>query len=248
MIGRISLELARLRTRRVVGIFALGLAAVAGAASLWLAPPDAVQGDLQRLMYVHVPAAWISYLAFVIVFASSIAYLVSGRIRWDHLAHAAAELGVVFTALAIVLGSIWGRPTWGVWWTWDPRLTTTAILLLIYLGYLAVRRLTDDPTQRARWSAVVGVVGFVDVPIVHLSVVWWRSLHQGPSILRPGGPVIAGPMLATLLLALAAFTAIFLYLLLVRLAIERRTTAAAARAVALRRSAERGEPVGARDG
>ncbi len=132
-------------------------------------------------MYLHVPAAWLAYLAFAVVFVASVAYLVTKRTRWDRLAAASAEIGVLFTALTIVLGSIWAKPVWGTWWTWDPRLTTTAILLLIYVGYLAVRRLSDSPARKARWAAVVGIVGFLDVPIVHLSVVWWRSLHQAPA-------------------------------------------------------------------
>ena len=188
---------------------------------LAFAPPDAVQGDVQRLMYVHVPAAWLAYLAFGVVFVGSIAYLRTGRTRWDRLAHASAEIGVLFTALAIVLGSLWGRPVWGAWWTWDPRLTTTAILLLIYLGYLAVRRMPESVERRARWAAVVGIIGFVDVPIVHMSVVWWRTLHQEPTVLRLGKPMIEGPMLAALLWNVAAFTLVYIALMLRRLRVRR---------------------------
>ena len=172
-------------------------------------------------MYVHVPAAWLAYLAFFVVFVASVAYLRTGRVRWDRLAAASAEIGVLFTALAIVLGALWARPVWGTWWTWDPRLTTTAVLLLIYLGYLSLRRVADNPARRARWSAVVGIVGFVDVPIVHLSVVWWRSLHQGPTVLRLGGPEIHGSMLAALLVAVAAFTVVYAYLMTLRLRVGR---------------------------
>ena len=117
-------------------------------------------------------------------------------IPFRRLGAAAAEVGVLFTGLTIVLGALWGKPVWGTWWTWDPRLTTTAVLLLVYLGYLALRQMADSPGRRARWSAVLGVVGFVDVPIVHMSVVWWRSLHQAPTVLRPGAPTIAGPWFA----------------------------------------------------
>ncbi|MFD2399951.1 cytochrome c biogenesis protein CcsA [Prauserella oleivorans] len=127
---------------------------------------------------------------------------------------ASAEVGVFFTGLAIALGSIWGKPTWGVWWTWDPRVVTTAVMFFVYLGYLALRRATLDPTARARRSAVFGVVAFVQVPIVHMSVVWWRALHQPPTVLKPGDPSIDHVMLATLLLNVLAFT--LLYLLLVR--------------------------------
>jgi heme exporter protein C len=212
---------------RVLGVAALAALAASAVLSLAVAPPDAVQGDVQRLMYVHVPAAWLAYLSFLVVFVASIAYLRTGRIRWDRIAAASAEIGVVFTSLAIALGALWGKPVWGTWWTWDPRLTTTAVLLLIYLGYLAVRRITDDPRRRARWSAVLGIVGFVDVPIVHLSVVWWRSLHQGPTVLRIGGPEIHGSMLAALLVGVAAFTLAYAYLMTLRLRVGRLEEGAA---------------------
>src|SRR5438445_52151 len=187
---------------------------------LVVAPPDAEQGDVQRLMYVHVPSAWLAYLAFTVVFVSSIAYLRTKKIRWDRLAAASAEIGVLFTATAIALGSLWGKPVWGTWWTWDPRLTTTAILLLIYVGYLAVRKLPDSPARRARWAAVVGIVGFVDVPIVHLSVRWWRSLHQAPARLL-GLPDVSPIMGAALGVGFFAFTVVYVYLTAVRLRVGR---------------------------
>jgi heme exporter protein C len=216
---------------RILGVLALAGLTVSAVLSLAIAPADAVQGDVQRLMYVHVPAAWLAYLSFLVVFGSSIAYLRSGRIRWDRMAAASAEIGVVFTALAIALGSLWGRPVWGTWWTWDPRLTTTAMLLLIYLGYLAVRRIADNPTRRARWSAVIGIVGFLDVPLVHLSVVWWRSLHQGPTVLRLGGPEIHGSMLVALLVGVGAFTLAYAYLMTARLRVGRLEERAAREAL-----------------
>jgi heme exporter protein C len=215
----------------VLGAAALTALAVSAPLSLVVVPPDAVQGDVQRLMYVHVPAAWLAYLSFLVVFGASVAYLRTGRIRWDRIAAASAEIGVLFTVLAIALGALWGKPVWGTWWTWDPRLTTTAVLLLIYLGYLAVRRITGDPKRRARWSAVLGIVGFVDVPIVHLSVMWWRSLHQGPTILRLGGPEIHGSMLAALLVGVAAFTLAYAYLMTLRLRVGRLEEGAAREAL-----------------
>jgi heme exporter protein C len=205
--------------RALAWLAAVGLA-VSLALSLWVSPADAEQGDLVRLMYVHVPAAWVAYLAFGVVFVASVAYLVTKRTRWDRLAAASAEIGVVFTALTIVLGSIWAKPVWGTWWTWDPRLTTTAVLLLIYVGYLAVRKLPDSPARRARWAAVVGIVGFVDVPIVHLSVRWWRSLHQAPARLL-GLPDVSPSMGAALGVGFLAFTMVYLYLLAVRLRVGR---------------------------
>jgi heme exporter protein C len=206
---------------RALGVAALVAVVVSATLSLVVAPPDAVQGEVQRLMYVHVPAAWLAYLSFFVVFVSSVAYLKTRRIRWDRIAAASAEIGVLFTALAIALGALWGKPIWGTWWTWDPRLTTTAMLLLIYFAYLAVRRVVDNPSRRARWAAVIGIVGFVDVPIVHLSVVWWRSLHQQATLLRVGGPEIHGSMLAALLVGVAAFTLVYVYLMTLRLRVGR---------------------------
>ena len=230
---------------KVLGI-AAGVAVVASLIlSLAVAPPDAVQGEVQRIMYVHVPAAWLAYLSFLVVFVASIAYLRTNRIRWDRLAAASAEIGVLFTALAIALGALWGKPVWGTFWTWDPRLTTTAVLLLIYVGYLAVRRITDNPVRRARWAAVIGIVGFVDVPIVHLSVVWWRSLHQGPTVARLGGPEIGGTMLLALLVGVVAFTLVYAYLVTLRLRVGRLEERAAREALSPRIGAPTPEEVGA---
>ncbi|HEX8100504.1 MAG TPA: heme ABC transporter permease CcmC [Actinomycetota bacterium] len=223
----------------ILGWSALAACVVSAVMSLAVAPPDAEQGNVQRLMYVHVPAAWLAYLSFTVVFVASIAYLKTKRTRWDRLAAASAEVGVLFTGLTIVLGSLWGKPVWGTWWTWDPRLTTTAILLLIYIGYLAVRRLPDNPARRARWAAVVGVVGFVDVPIVHLSVVWWRGLHQGPTFRLLQAPTIAPVMLAALLVGVFAFTLVYLYLVVLRLRIGRLEERVMAEAL----SPRIGEPV-----
>jgi heme exporter protein C len=218
---------------RILGWLA-GAALLASAIlSLVASPPDADQGDLVRLMYIHVPSAWVAYLAFAVVFVASIGYLVTRRTRWDRLAAASAEIGVLFTALTIVLGSIWAKPVWGTWWTWDPRLTTTAILLLIYVGYLAVRRLPDSPARRARWAAVVGIVGFVDVPIVHLSVRWWRSLHQAPARLL-ALPNVTPMMGAALGVGFLAFTLVYLYLMAVRLRVGRLEERAVAEALSPR--------------
>ncbi len=209
------------RGERVLGVLALAGVAATLIMALWVTPPDAEQGDVFRLVYVHVPSAWLAYLAFTVVFAASVAYLRTKRTRWDRLAAASAEVGVVFTALTLVIGSIWAKPVWGTWWTWDPRLTTTAVMLLIYVGYLAVRRLPDSPARRARWAAVVGVVGFVDVPIVHLSVTWWRSLHQAPGGIARFTPNMAPIMGFTLLLSVVAFTAVYAYLVTLRLRVGR---------------------------
>jgi len=209
------------RVQRVLGWATIVGLAATGIIGLFVVPPDATQGDVQRLMYVHVPAAWLAFLSFGVVFLASIAYLRTGRIQWDRVAVSSAEIGVQFCALTIVLGSLWGRPVWGTWWTWDPRLTTTTVLLLIYVGYLSLRKVADSPSRRAHWSAVVGTIGFIDVPIVHMSVVWWRSLHQEATVLRPGAPTIDGSMLATLLLGFVAFSLAYGYLMAVRMRIGR---------------------------
>jgi heme exporter protein C len=208
------------RGERVLGLLAIPALAIAAVMALIVTPPEATQGQVFRLIYVHVPSAWLAYLAFAVVFVSSIGYLVTRKIRWDRLAAASAEVGVLFTGLTLILGSIWAKPVWNTWWTWDPRLTTTAILFLIYVGYLALRRLPDSPAKRARWAAVVGIVGFVDVPIVHLSVVWWRSQHQAPAVLNVA-PRMAGIMVAGLMASLAAFTILYLYLMALRLRVGR---------------------------
>ncbi len=218
---RLMGKLTARRGEVVLGWLALAALTASVIMSLAVAPPDAEQGNVQRLMYVHVPAAWLAYLSFAVVFVASIAYLVTKKMRWDRLAAASAEIGVLFTALTIVLGSLWGKPVWGTWWTWDPRLTTTAILLLIYVGYLAVRSLPDSPTRRARWAAVVGIVGFVDVPIVQLSVTWWRGLHQGPTVRLLEAPTIAPVMLAALMVGVFAFTVAYLFLMALRLRVGR---------------------------
>jgi heme exporter protein C len=182
------------------------------AVGLFVVPADAAQGNVQRLMYVHVPAAWLAFLAFFVVFVMSVLYLIQRDLRWDRVASASAEIGVVFTALTLLLGMMWGKPTWGVWWTWDPRLTTTAILLAIYVGYLALRSFADDAEKRARWAAIVGIIGFANVPIVYMSVTWWRTLHQPPSSPRSVAPEI----LWTLLANVAAFSLVYAYLMVRR--------------------------------
>lgn len=165
-------------------------------------PADRMMGHMQKMMYVHVPAAWVTFVAFGIVLLASVAFLWTEDERQDLLAASAAEIGAVFCALTLILGMFWGRPTWGVWWSWDARLTSTLVLFLIFVGYLALRSFVEDPQRRGQWSAAVGILGAINVPIVWMSVKWWRTLHQLQSDPRSLEPVY----LRGLLLNFLAFT------------------------------------------
>lgn len=173
-------------------------------------PTEREMGIVQRIFYLMVPLAWLSMLAFLIIFISSILYLVKGGRKWDILANSSAEIGIVFTTLTLTVGSIWAKPVWGVWWTWSPRLTTTLVLWLIYLAYFMVRSLATNEQQGARFAAVVGIVGFIDVPIIGMSTTLWQEMHPEPLIFQGG---LALSMLLTLIVSLTAFTALFSLLL-----------------------------------
>ncbi len=191
-------------------------------ADLFLAGTDRLQGVPQRIFYVHVPAAWVAFLAFFLVFIFSIRYLATRKPKDDVRAHACAEAGVVFCTLVLVTGPIWARPVWGVWWTWDARLTTTLILWMMYVGYLMLRAYMSEPGQRARFAAVLGIVGFVNVPIVHMSVEWWRTLHPKPVVMRAGGlSDLPGSMHVALWSTLLAFLLVFACFVRKRTEIER---------------------------
>lgn len=181
------------------------------------APTEQLQGDVQRVFYVHVPSAWVAYLAFAIVAIASVLVLLKGAQPWDRIASSAAEVGLVFTTIVLVTGPIWGRNVWGVWWVWDARLTATLVLWAIYAGYLLFRSLTPSGDRRARMSAVIGIIGAIDIPIVHFAVIWWRTLHPLPSVINPQGPQLPSSMLITLLFSLAAFTVLFFTLLAMRM-------------------------------
>jgi heme exporter protein C len=201
---------------KILGALALFSILVGLYFALIEAPPDAYQGDVQRIMYLHIPSILTAYLSFFIVFVGSCLFLWKREKRDDILAHSAAEIGVLFTGLTIVEGSIWGKPTWGVWWTWDARLTLTAILFLIFVSYLILRALIEDENRAAVCGAVLGIIGFLDIPLIHMSVYWWRTLHQPPSILRPDKAPwenIHPSMLIALSINLIAFILLFLYLL-----------------------------------
>jgi len=202
----------------------LGATLAAGLLALYMAfvyaPKEATMGDVQRIFYFHVGAAWTALLAFFVVLLGGLAYLRTRDRRWDALALSSAEIGVVFTTITLATGSIWAKPAWGAWWTWDPRLTTTTVLWLIYVSYLILRSTIDEPERRARFAAVVGIVGFVDVPIVFLSIRLWRTIH--PVLVKSEGFEMAPEMVHALLVALLACTLLYAYLLLVRTCLERR--------------------------
>ena len=176
-----------------------------------IAPREATQGNVQRIMYLHVPSVWVAYLAFAVVLVASIVYLVRRAESADRLAHASAEVGVLFTGLTIATGSIWGKPTWGTWWTWDARLTTVSILFVMYLGYLLLRGMIEDRERGARFAAVLGIVAAFNIPLVHFSVYWWRTLHQPPSLMKPGPGTMPGIIVTALLVNFAAFTLLYAY-------------------------------------
>ena len=202
------------------------LAALALAAGLVMAfgvaPREVTQGNVQRIMYLHVPTVLVAYLAFAVVFVASIVYLLRRDAAADRLAHASAEVGVLFTGLTIAAGAIWGKPTWGTWWTWDARLTSVAILFVMYLGYLLLRGMIEDHDRAARYSAVVGIVAALDIPLVHFSVYWWRTLHQPPSLLKPGPATMSEGILAALLVNLVAFALLYAYFVAKRVGVLRR--------------------------
>lgn len=199
------------RFRRLLGL-GLALFVVALYLVFIYVPTEATMGIVQRIFYFHVPLAWVAFLAFFIVFIGSIRYLWKRDSKWDVIASSSAEVGLIFTTLFLVTGSIWAKAIWGVWWTWSPRLTAALVLWFIYIAYVAVRSYTSDEERGARFAAVVGVVGFIDVPITILAITLWRTQHPGPVIFEGG---LAPPMLLTLMVCLAAFTILY-YLLLTR--------------------------------
>ena len=185
---RKTVTLAPAQSIEWLGVIALVAVISAQLLGVLTSPPERDMGHLQKILYVHVPSAWNAFIAFFVVAVSSLLYLWKGEERHDLLAASAAEVGTLFTGLTLLLGSIWGRPTWGVWWTWDPRLTSTAVLFIVFVGYLALRSFVDDADRRAQWSAAVGILGALNVPIVYMSVKWWRTLHQmqsSPSTIDP---------------------------------------------------------------
>ena len=205
----------------LIGAILLGALAFAHYWALVVTPPDAMMGDVYRILFVHVPAAWMAMVFYTISVTGSLLFLFRKNNKWDRLAHSAAEIGLVLTGLALTLGSIWGRPTWGVWWTWDPRLTTTALLFIMYAGYIILYRLLEDPDRRAKICASVNLLIFLNVPIVYLSVKWWRSLHQ----VQSSPNTMAPEMVFTLRLCALSLFAVSLFFLFLRMRLAQRVAA-----------------------
>ena len=210
-----------LRTLNVVtgGLFVIALAMV-----LFYAPREAVMGEVQRVFYFHVAAGWVGALAFVVAAVAGILYLARGDRRWDRVGLASVEVGIVFTLINIVSGSIWARPIWNTWWTWDPRLVTATVMELIYIAYVMLRQGLDDPDRRARFGAVYAIIGFISVPLTFLSIRIWRTIH--PVVIGSGDPTADGTfdmtpkMLQAFLFSLLTFTFVYTTLLWHRIRLE----------------------------
>jgi len=186
-------------------------------ALLW-SPPEATMGNLVRIMYFHVSSAWIAFFAFFVTFVFAVLYLIKKNLKFDRIAAASAEIGLLYTAFTLITGSLWARPIWNTWWTWDPRLTTTLILFFLYVGYLLLRGTITGFARRARVTGIFAIISFIDVPIIHLSVTWWRSIH--PQVITEAGFNMPPAMVVALLFGFVAFLCIYLLLLSLRVTQE----------------------------
>ncbi|MDE0925379.1 heme ABC transporter permease [Aurantimonas coralicida] len=221
-------------------LYALALIALAVGLTLgFRAPPDYQQGATVQIMFIHVPFAWLSMMIWSVMSVSALGTLVWRHPLADVAVKAAAPIGAVFTALALITGSIWGRPMWGTWWVWDARLTSVFILFLMYLGLIALTRALDEPGRSAKAAAILVLVGFVNIPIIKFSVDWWNTLHQSASVIRVDGPAMPPVFLIPLLVSAAGFTLLFfaLHLTAMRTEVLRRRVAALSRLAARRAEA-----------
>ena len=210
-----------MKLQTITGVLAIvGLTLMLMMVFFW-SPLEASMGMVQKIMYIHVPSAWTSFLSITVAFVFSILYLWRRSELFDVIALSSVEIGVIFCGLALLTGSIWAKPTWNTYWTWDARLTTTLILFLIFSGYLLLRRFSEFGEQQARISAVVAIIGFLDIPLIHLSVVWWRTIHQPSTVFSKKPGVIDEQILVTLLFSVSVFSIIYLFLLLTRVALEK---------------------------
>ena len=205
--------------RKMLAIITFALMAASLYMAFVYAPTEPLMGHIQRIFYFHIGTVWVATIAFIIVFAASIMYLWKGTRKWDSLAYCSAELGVLFLTLTILTGSVWAKPVWNTWWTWDPQLTTTFILWILYIVYLILRSSAGNDTKKAKYAAVFGIIAFIDLPLVYLSVRVMRGIS--PVVFGPGGGGIAPEMMHTLLINMLAFTSLFVLLLLERLDLVR---------------------------
>jgi heme exporter protein C len=184
--------------------------------AIFFTPVEAIQGPVQKIFYIHAPSAWVAFMAFGLVAIASVLYLWLKEDRLDRIAESSAEVGVVFTTVVLITGPLWGKPVWGAYWTWDARLTLTLFLWFIYVGYMVLRGAIDDHAMRARFSAVLGILGALLIPFIHLSVYLFRTLHPRPIVMKPSAPSLPNEMLMTLLLAFASFTLLYIAMLRAR--------------------------------
>ncbi len=209
------------RKRSTVRNVFLGISSVLMFLTLYMiflyVPVEKEMGIVQKIFYLMVPMGWLALLSFLIVFIGSIFYLINKDSKWDVLAHSSATIGILFTALALLIGAIWAKPVWGVWWTWEARLTATLVLLMLYVAYFMVRSFTADEARGATFAAVVGIVGFIDIPIIALATTLWRGMHPG-GIIFAGG--LAPSMLLTLIISLIAFTFFYFLLLMQQISLK----------------------------
>jgi len=206
------------------GIVLAGLSGVAVFVALRMAflyaPREATMGDVQRIFYFHVASAWVGFFAFFVTFLAGVGYLARGERRWDIIALSSVEIGLTFITMTVITGSLWARPVWGTYWTWEPRLTISAVQLLVYVSYVMLRRAIESPERKARFAAVYGIVAFVTVPLSWFAIRWWRTIH--PDILTGGeGMAMTSRMVQTLLTSIGAFTLLYVTLLRLRVRLER---------------------------
>ena len=211
--------------RKVFGIILVLAIGVCGWLIFYRTPIDTSMGIVQKIMYIHLPFVWTSFLSFLIAFIASIGYLWKRKEGFDIIASCTVEIGVVFCGIALATGSIWGKPTWNTYWSWDARVTTTLLLFLIFVGYILLRRFTTYGEQQARLSAVIAIVGFLDIPLIYMAGVWWRTLHQPATFFTNKKDVIDKPLATMLWISLAAILFLFAYLLSMRVEIEKKTRA-----------------------
>lgn len=206
----------------IIYILTILLILVSIFAIIYYAPVERTMGFVQKIFYFHVASAWVGFFAFAVVFVMSILFLWKKDIKYDIWAYCSAEIGVLFTSIVLLTGPFWAKPIWNSWWTWDPRLTTTLILWLIYVGYMLLRQMIDAPEKAARISAVFGIIGFADVPIVYLSIRWWRTLHPSHVVIMGGENSGLHPKIfQVLMLSLVAFTFLYIMLLTLRVSVEK---------------------------